>query len=124
MENNQRNSRKRLNSFILLVAFTAVMLIVSTYAWFSTQKNVTIKALEGKVRVDVKEAKFVVPVGAQRVVVAVPEEEEIEEIQYMGQGCVDYKDMFEEEVIEGHRVMTYIFAVPCSAKMTFKIILK
>ena len=83
-----------------------------------------VRALEGKVRVDVKEAKFVVPVGSQRVVIAVPEEEEIEEIQYMGQGCVDYKDMFEEEVIEGHRVMTYIFAVPCSAKMTFKVILK
>ena len=83
-----------------------------------------VKALEGKVRVDVKEVKFVVPVGSQRVVIAVPEEEEIEEIQYMGQGCVDYKDMFEEEVIEGHKVMTYIFAVPCSAKMTFKIILK
>jgi gas vesicle protein len=83
-----------------------------------------VRALEGKVRVDVKEVKFVVPVGSQRVVVAVPVEEEVEEIQYMGQGCVDYKDMFEEEVVEGHRVMTYIFAVPCSAKMTFKVILK
>lgn len=51
MENNQRNSRKRLNSLILLVAFTAVMLIVSTYAWFSTQKNVTLSGLYGKVNV-------------------------------------------------------------------------
>lgn len=51
MENNQRNSRKRLNSLILLVAFTAVMLIVSTYAWFSTQKNVTLNGLYGKVEV-------------------------------------------------------------------------
>lgn len=51
MENNQRNSRKRLNSLILLVAFTAVMLIVSTYAWFSTQKNVTISGLKGVVNV-------------------------------------------------------------------------
>lgn len=51
MENNQRNSRKRLNSLILLVAFTAVMLIVSTYAWFSAQKNVTISGLEGTVNV-------------------------------------------------------------------------
>jgi len=50
-QNNQRNSRKRLNSLILLVAFTAVMLIVSTYAWFSTQKNVTLGGLEGKVNV-------------------------------------------------------------------------
>ena len=51
MENNQRNSRKRLNSLILLVAFTAVMLIVSTYAWFSTQRNVTLTGLKGKVNV-------------------------------------------------------------------------
>lgn len=51
MENNQRNSRKRLNSLILLVAFTAVMLIVSTYAWFSAQKNVTIGGLKGQVSV-------------------------------------------------------------------------
>lgn len=51
MENNQRNSRKRLNSLILLVAFTAVMLIVSTYAWFSSQKNVTLTGLNGVVNV-------------------------------------------------------------------------
>lgn len=51
MENNQRNSRKRLNSLILLVAFTAVMLIVSTYAWFSTQRNVTLTGLKGVVKV-------------------------------------------------------------------------
>lgn len=50
-QKNQRNSRKRLNSLILLVAFTAVMLIISTYAWFSSQKNVTISNLEGKVNV-------------------------------------------------------------------------
>ena len=48
---NEKNSRKRLNSLILLVAFTAVMLIVSTYAWFSAQKTVTISNLEGKVNV-------------------------------------------------------------------------
>ena len=47
----QKNSRKRLNSLILLVAFTAIMLIVSTYAWFSTQKNVTLGGLTGKVNV-------------------------------------------------------------------------
>lgn len=51
MENNQRNSRKRLNSLILLVAFTAVMLIVSTYAWFSTQRNVLLSGLKGQVNV-------------------------------------------------------------------------
>ena len=50
-ENIQRNSRKRLNALILLVAFTAILLIVSTYAWFSTQKNVTLSGLKGKVNV-------------------------------------------------------------------------
>ena len=82
-----------------------------------------IKALVGKARVDSKEAAFVVPAGSQRVVVAVPENIEVKEIQYMGQGCVDYKDMFEEEAIGDFKVFTYIFAVPCSAKMTFKVIL-
>ena len=50
-ENIQRNSRKRLNALILLVAFTAILLIVATYAWFSTQRNVTIGGLTGKVNV-------------------------------------------------------------------------
>ena len=50
-ENNEKNSRKRLNALILLVAFTAVLLIVSTYAWFSTQKNVTLSNLDGTVKV-------------------------------------------------------------------------
>ena len=50
-ENRQRNPRRRLNSLILLVAFTAILLIVSTYAWFSTQKNVTLSGLHGEVNV-------------------------------------------------------------------------
>lgn len=50
-KNNQRNSRKRLNSLILLVAFTAIMLIVSTYAWFSINKEVSITNLTGTVNV-------------------------------------------------------------------------
>ena len=50
-ENIQRNSRKRLNALILLVAFTAILLIVATYAWFSTQRNVTLSGLEGRVNV-------------------------------------------------------------------------
>ena len=50
-ENKQKNSRRRLNSLILLVAFTAIMLIGSTYAWFSTQKNVSLSGLEGTVKV-------------------------------------------------------------------------
>lgn len=50
-ENKQKNSRRRLNSLILLVAFTAIMLIVSTYAWFSTQRNVLVSGLVGEVKV-------------------------------------------------------------------------
>lgn len=50
-QNKQKNSKRRLNSLILLVAFTAIMLIVSTYAWFSTQKNVTLANLTGTVKV-------------------------------------------------------------------------
>ena len=50
-QNYQRNSRKRLNSLILLVAFTAIMLIVSTYAWFTAQQNVSITNLTGIVNV-------------------------------------------------------------------------
>ena len=50
-EKNQKDSRKRLNALILLVAFTAVLLIVSTYAWFSTQRNVVLSGLKGEVRV-------------------------------------------------------------------------
>ena len=50
-QNEQKNSKRRLNSLILLVAFTAIMLIVSTYAWFSTQRNVTLTGLKGKVNV-------------------------------------------------------------------------
>ena len=50
-ENVQRNSRKRLNALILLVAFTAILLIVATYAWFSTQRSVTLSGLTGVVNV-------------------------------------------------------------------------
>ena len=42
---------KSTRKLILLVAITAIMLISSTYAWFSAQKNVTLGNLEGKVNV-------------------------------------------------------------------------
>jgi len=55
MEKNKKQektyTRKRLNSIILLLAFAAIMLIVSTYAWFSTQKNVAITNLAGTVQI-------------------------------------------------------------------------
>ena len=94
-----------------------------------------VRALEGKEKVGVKEFSFVVPAGSQRVTIAVPQGNKVEEIQYLEQGCVDYKDMFEEQIIpvsgvvDGEEimdyiVMTYVFAIPCSAKMTFKVIIK
>ena len=43
--------KKKMGNLIFLVAFTAIMLIVSTYAWFSTQRNVSLNGLEGKVEV-------------------------------------------------------------------------
>ena len=83
-----------------------------------------VRALPGKERVESKEVVFVVPVGTQRVSIAVPNSVEVEEVQYMGQGCVDYKDMFDVSVVEEFNVFTYIFAIPCQSKMTFKVVLK
>ncbi len=51
MEKRTKESRKRINSLILLIAFTAIMLIVSTYAWFTTQKDITLSNLRGTVEV-------------------------------------------------------------------------
>lgn len=46
---NKRNSEMKVIFFIILVA--AAMFIISTYAWFSTQKNVSITNLQGTVEV-------------------------------------------------------------------------
>ena len=46
---NKRKSELRIIFFIILVA--AVMFIISTYAWFSTQRNVSITNLSGTVEV-------------------------------------------------------------------------
>ena len=46
---NKRKTELRTIFFIILVA--AVLFIISTYAWFSTQKNVSITNLEGTVEV-------------------------------------------------------------------------
>ena len=51
MSKRKNESKKRINSLILLIAFTAILLIVSTYAWFSTQKDVSITNLQGQVQV-------------------------------------------------------------------------
>ena len=51
MEKRTKESKKRLKSIILLIAFLAILFIASTYAWFSTQKDVTISNLTGTVNV-------------------------------------------------------------------------
>ena len=43
--------KKPLGKLVTLVAFTAIMFISSTYAWFSAQKNVILSNLEGTVNV-------------------------------------------------------------------------
>ena len=50
-KNQKKYNKKRINTIILLLAFVAIMLVVSTYAWFSTQKNVSIANLGGTVQV-------------------------------------------------------------------------
>ena len=51
MQTRTKESRKRLQSLILLTAFTCVLLIVSTYAWFTTQKDVNVSNIRAKVEV-------------------------------------------------------------------------
>lgn len=51
MQTRTKESRKRLHSLILLTAFTCVLLIVSTYAWFTTQKDVNVSNIRAKVEV-------------------------------------------------------------------------
>ena len=51
MKKRSKESRKKLNSLVLLIAFSAILLITSTYAWFSTQKDVLLSNLKGTVNV-------------------------------------------------------------------------
>ena len=51
MQTRTKESRKRLQSLILLTAFTCVLLIVSTYAWFTYQKDVSVTNIRAKVKV-------------------------------------------------------------------------
>lgn len=50
-DNYEYVSKKPLKKLVMLVAFVAIMLVTSTYAWFSMQKNVTIGNLKGIVNV-------------------------------------------------------------------------
>lgn len=52
MKNNeQKNKRKSIGYLVFVIALTAILLVMSTYAWFSTQRDVTITGLTGKVNV-------------------------------------------------------------------------
>ena len=51
MKKSTKESSRKIKALILLIAFTSVFLVVSTYAWFSTQRDVTISNLEGVVEV-------------------------------------------------------------------------
>ena len=51
-EKSQKNKRKsEMNAMFFIILIAAVMFIISTYAWFSTQKNVSITNLQGTVEV-------------------------------------------------------------------------
>ena len=51
MKKRSKESRKKLNSLVILIALVAILLITSTYAWFSTQKDVLLSNLKGTVNV-------------------------------------------------------------------------
>lgn len=49
---NQKSKRKsEMNAMFFIILLAAVMFIISTYAWFSTQRNVSITNLQGTVEV-------------------------------------------------------------------------
>ena len=51
METRTRQSRRKINALVLLIAFTALLMMSSIYAWFSTQKDITLSNLKGTVNV-------------------------------------------------------------------------
>lgn len=50
-KNEQKNKRKSISYLVFVIALTAILLVMSTYAWFSTQRDVTITGLTGEVKV-------------------------------------------------------------------------
>ena len=46
-----RYNVKRVRALVILLAFTAVLLIAEIYAWFTNQRNVSLNNLQGKVQV-------------------------------------------------------------------------
>ena len=49
MGRRSRKSKRRMNSLFMALLLTAVMLIMSTYAWFSANRVVTIDGITAKV---------------------------------------------------------------------------
>ena len=49
MRKRSRSSRRRMNSIFMTLLLTAVMLVMSTYAWFSSNRTVTISGITAKV---------------------------------------------------------------------------
>ena len=50
MGRRSRKSKRRMNSLFLTLVLTAIMLIMSTYAWFSANRQVEINGITAKVR--------------------------------------------------------------------------
>lgn len=46
---NKRKKQKKLSSLILLLLLSVVLLGTSTYAWFTSNKNVSIEGIDVKV---------------------------------------------------------------------------
>ena len=49
MGRRNRKSKRRVNSLLLMLLLTASMLVVSTYAWFSTNREVSIQGISAEV---------------------------------------------------------------------------
>ena len=50
-KSNRSKRKSEMNAMFFIILLAAVMFIISTYAWFSTQKNVSITNLQGTVQV-------------------------------------------------------------------------
>ena len=50
-KSNKNKKKSEMNAMFFVILLALVMFIISTYAWFSTQKNVSITNLTGTVEV-------------------------------------------------------------------------
>ena len=46
-----RKSTRRTKNLVVICTLTAIILVVSTYAWFTSQKDITISNIRGTVEV-------------------------------------------------------------------------